>query len=113
MAIKRCFGTALFCILIYIGPAHAQAPAGYTKIATTNGVSQVDTVVVAGQVTNYIVTVLYGTVESVPSNIVTATTPNTSVAHSNDLSWIAMPNATGYNVYRQVISGTTLTVTSQ
>jgi hypothetical protein len=103
-------GWSLFTVLlVYCVVGFAQAPAGYVKIASTNGLSQIDTAVTSGQVFNYVVTATNTSGESGPSNVVTAVIPNTVAVHSVALSWTApVPDAThgaatAYNVYREQI----------
>jgi hypothetical protein len=104
-------------LILFCAGAFAQAPAGYTKIASTNGLSQIDTAVTAGQIFNYTVTTVVtaadGTViESAPSNIITAVIPTVvdglcgiGITHCVDLAWVASAT-TGvtYNVYRQLVT---------
>lgn len=100
----------LTVLLFYCVVGFAQPPAGYTLIAQTNGLSQIDTAVASGQVFNYVVTAVNAAGESGPSNIVIAVIPSTTVSHSVALSWTASAvdsshaAATGYNVYRELVT---------
>jgi hypothetical protein len=103
-------GLVVFCVFgLRPWRIFAQAGAGYTKIASTNGLSQIDTAVASGQVFNYVVTAFNASGESGPSNVVTAIIPSTAVTHSVSLSWtapVASPTGgvpTGYNVYRELV----------
>lgn len=99
----------LVVLLFYCTFGFAQAPTGYTKIASTNGLSEIDTAVASGQVFNYVVTATNAAGESGPSNVVTAIIPSTTALHSVALSWTAPAvdashgAATAYNVYRELV----------
>lgn len=110
---KRWIGIMSFVLLImfFVSPwrmIFAQAATGFTKIGTvafgTNTFT--DSTPVSGQVTSYEVTSANSASESVPSNVITLTTPTTNVAHSNTLNWT--PPTTGgtpttYNVYSSAV----------
>jgi len=124
-AMKRAF-TLLPLILALPFLAHAQAGAGYTKIASTNGLSQIDTSVTDGAVYEYQITsfcaqpvapatagpcglnALGGPVigESMPLVSNPADIPNDGKAHTVTLNWVASltPGAI-YNVYRIEATG--------
>lgn len=106
--LKRIFVLALLSAAFAVLPGHAQAPAGYTKIASVTTTSYTDTTgLTSGEVNNYCVTATNAAGESAPSNIVTATTPSNLNPHSNALSWTAPATgsaATGYNVYRLLVT---------
>ena len=89
-------GLVVFCA----ANAFAQAGAGYTKIASTNGLSQIDTAVTDGDVYQYQVTAINQFGESTPITSNVAPIPATGT-HSVTLSWGASPTAgVTYNVYR-------------
>jgi hypothetical protein len=110
-------GLLVFCIFgLRPWRIFAQAGAGYVKIASTNGFSQFDTAVTAGQVWNYEITAVNASGESGPSNVVTViipAAPSTScgagIAHCVNLSWSASvvdathSAALTYNVYREQV----------
>lgn len=104
------WGRALFLALLSltagISPlvVVAQSLAGYAKVTSVTTTTYTDTTVTSGQVWNYYVTATNAAGESAPSNIVTAVTPATAVAHSNALSWTGSAGATGYNVYREQVT---------
>jgi hypothetical protein len=100
-------GWSLFTVLLIyfvFGPqiwrVLAQAGAGYVKIASTSGLSQIDTAVVDGDVYLYEVTAANAAGESSPVTTGAAIIPTTGT-HSVTLAWGASttPGVT-YNVYR-------------
>lgn len=103
---KRAFLLVLLAVaLLRITVAvSAQGPTGFTKEASVTATTYTDTAVVSGNVWQYAVTATDAAGESGPSNIVTATTPSTTGAHSNALTWTASTGATGYNVYRSQVT---------
>lgn len=103
-------GWSLFTVLLvyfvfgpHIWRVLAQAGAGYVKIASTSGLSQIDTSVVNGQAYQYQVTAVDQFGESTPVTSMIAIIPATGI-HSVTLSWIASTTiatpAVTYNVYR-------------
>ena len=110
MRLGRVVFVALLLYLVPVWRVFAQAPTGYTKIASTNGLSEIDTAVASGQVFNYVVTATNTAGESGPSNVVTAIIPSTTAVHSVALSWTAPATdpshgpATSYNVYRELVT---------
>lgn len=97
------FGVIVAALSLFAASSHAQAPIGYVKIASTTATNYTDTAVASGDVWNYVVTATNVAGESGPSNVWTATTPITSVSHSNAITWTVSTGgapATGYNVYR-------------
>jgi hypothetical protein len=103
-------GWSLFTILLVyciFGPqiwqVLAQAGVGYVKIASTSGLSQIDTTVVDGSVYLYEVTAANAAGESTPVSTGPAVIPAMGV-HSVTLAWGASssPGVT-YNVYRELV----------
>jgi fibronectin type 3 domain-containing protein len=87
-------------VVFWAANAFAQAGAGYTKIASTNGLSQIDTSVVDGDVYQYQVTSVNQFGESTPITSNVALIPATGT-HSVTVSWGASATAgVTYNVYR-------------
>jgi len=108
---KRWFnGWSVFTVLLVycvFGPqiwkVLAQAGAGYVKIASTSGLSQIDTSVVDGAAYQYQVTAVNGFGESTPITSMIAVIPATGI-HTVTLAWtasatVSTPPVT-YNIYR-------------
>jgi len=97
----------LLCCAVILGvrfwPVHAQGAAGFTKIASvTTGTTYTDGTCPDGATCYYQVTALNGTLESGPSNTVSAAIPATGT-HTVTLNWKAATTGvtpTSYNVYQ-------------
>lgn len=108
-------GLLIAILLFYRSPfVEAQAPAGFTKIATVTGaLTYTDAAVTPGQVWSYVVTAQNLAGESPASNVVGAVTPSTAAdptdcgtgnAHCNILTWQGTsPPAPQFNVYRMAV----------
>jgi len=97
----------ILALLVIFGLPHvdAQAPSGFTKIATvTTGTSYTDNTCPDGATCLYAVTAFNSVGESAASNAVSATIPATGT-HTASLSWTPGTGGgtpTGYNVYQEV-----------